>query len=58
MTAKIIQFPLKDTMIFKWYSSALAVKKQVNLASAQQWIKRNVPEQFQKMINKNVRIAK
>lgn len=55
---ELVTFPLKGTNIHSWYSSAIAIRNQVNLASAQVWIKQNVPEQFQKMINKNVRLAK
>ena len=57
-TGTIVSFPLTGTPIHQWYSKALAVKNQVNMASAQLWIQNNVPKQFHKMINKNVRLSK
>jgi len=55
---EVIQFPLKGTRIHEWYSSALAIRNEVNIASAQLWVKEHVPVVFQAMINRNVRLAR
>ena len=52
----VVTFPLKGTKIEQWYLDAQSVKRHVNLASSQLWIRDNVPPQFQKMIDKNVRL--
>ena len=52
---KLVTFPMQGTKIFEWYAEARAVKEEINMSAAQVWIQKQVPQQFQKMIERNVR---
>jgi hypothetical protein len=42
----------------RWYGNATAIANKSGLAIAQGWIRKNVPEQLQPVIEKNVRLRK
>jgi hypothetical protein len=50
--------PLAGSRIAAWYKNAKQIKDEKGLAMARGWIRKHVPEQFQEVIERNMRLSK